>query len=442
MASTEQDPLRQMATDLGGPLAACEMAPVDWLTLVDHRGFVQADETLEQVQRRFQQANLRYMAVLEQDWAIGLCAGRQVGLRLGSQYGFALFAKQPIRNCLVPEPLIIRIGQPWAEVLQRVFSRTHDDFNEDALLLDEAGSFHGLISVQTLVRLQTRLLTQSIVCLEKQQAEISRHNRQMTEDLLMAREMQLAMLPRGLPDAPSGVVAGRGAVRVLSHYAPLKLVSGDFFEVLAVSESAVGLLIADVMGHGVQAALVTAMMRALIQDHGRLAADPGAFLTALNRSLTVILEGCQLPTFVSAFALVADVGAKSLSFANAGHHSPILLRPDTGAATALDCEQHHNGGLLGIARDTGYTTGRMDVEAGDRVLLFTDGLFEIQGSQGEILGLPGLAALAASLMARPGEAFVRDLMEAVRNFSPYGQFEDDVCLVSLEVLESPESMSD
>jgi sigma-B regulation protein RsbU (phosphoserine phosphatase) len=438
----EQNSIGQKNTNPAGYSAASEVAVVDWPALVDHRTFVRADETLEQVQQRFQQTNLRYMAVVEGDRAIGLCASRQVAMRLGSQYGFALFGREPIRSCLVPEPLIIRIGQPWADVLQRVFSRTREDFSRDVLLVDEAGGFRGLISVQNLVRLQNRLLTDSIARLEQQQAEISRRNRQMTEDLLMAREMQMAMLPRGLPDAPSGIAPGRGAVRVLSHYAPLGLVSGDFFEVLAVSESAVGILIADVMGHGVQAALVTAMMRALIQDHGHLAADPGAFLTVLNNRLTVILEGCQLPTFVSAFALVADVGAGSLAFANAGHPCPVLLRRGAGKIVSLDCEQHSNGGLLGISRDAGYATGRMELAAGDRVLLFTDGLFEIQGGGGEILGLPGLAALASSLMAHPGGVFVEELVRAARDFSPNGRFEDDVCLVGLEVLEIPGPISE
>jgi sigma-B regulation protein RsbU (phosphoserine phosphatase) len=245
------------------------------------------------------------------------------------------------------------------------------------------------------------------------------------------------MLPRGLPEAPSGVAPGRGAVRVLSHYAPLGLVSGDFFEVLAVSETAVGLLIADVMGHGVQAALVTAMMRALIQDHAPIAADPGAFLGVLNRSLSVILEGCQLATFVSAFAVVADVAAGSLAYANAGHPCPILLRRAGGAALCVDGAQDSNGGLLGISRDAVYATGRMELAAGDRVLLFTDGLFEIRGADGEMLGPDGLMAIAARLKALPDGEFIGALVGAVRDFSPEGRFEDDVCLVGLEVLEVP-----
>lgn len=414
--------------------AAADVESVIWADLVDHRVAVQARQTMEEVRCEFFKNDLEYMAVLDGGITIGLCSCHDVGMQLGSQYGFSLYAKTPIRDCLVPNPLTIQPGQPWTDVLQRVFSRTGERFNEDVLLVDEGGKFLGLISVQALVRLQTRLLLRTIDRLEEHQAEISRRHRQMTDDLLMAREMQLAMLPRGLPSVASGVMPGRGAARLVSHYAPLGMVSGDFFEVLAVSESAVGVLIADVMGHGVQAALVTAMLRALMRDHRKLAADPGAFLTALNRSLCDILDECQLAVFASAFALVADLASGTLSYANAGHPCPILLRRQTGQALFLDGEVHNNGGVLGVNRQALFHTGHSGLTTGDLVLLFTDGMFEIERGDGEILEPEGLLALAAKLMDLPGEALVRELVESVRQVSPTGEFGDDVCLVGLDIV--------
>lgn len=416
-----------------GRAVAYDMETVVWADLVDHREAVQAGESLDEVRHRFLDNDLEFMAVLDGDMAVGLCSCHDVGMQLGSQYGFSLYAKAPIRDCLVPNPLTIRPDQPWQDVLQRVFSRTGERFNEDVLLVDGAGGFLGLISVQTLVRLQTRLLRRIIDQLEEQQAEISRRHRQMTEDLLMAREMQLAMLPRGLPPVVSGAVPGRGVARLVSHYAPLGLVSGDFFEVLAVSDSAVGLMIVDVMGHGVQAALVTAMLRALMRDQRGLAADPGAFLTAINQSLCDILDECRLAVFASAFVLVADLATGTLGYANAGHPCPILLRRRTGTALNIDGEARSNGGVLGVNRRAVFHTGQRDLLAGDLVLLFTDGMFEIERGNGEILEPEGLLALAAKLMDLPGEALVRELVEAVRQVSPTGEFGDDVCLVGLDI---------
>ena len=430
-----QDSFKPRAAIQVNQQASWARPEVDWRELIDHRSVVPADESLVKTHHEFQERGVGYMAVLDGESVLGLCASRQVGMRLGSQYGFALFGKAPIRSCMVPDPLVIRVDQPWSEVLQRVFSRTGERFTEDVILVDGEQRFQGLISVQTLVRLQTRLLMESIAHLEEKQAEIVRRNQQMTDDLLMAREMQMAMLPRELPEVPSGLSPARGAVRVLHHYAPLGLVSGDFFEVLAVSGTALGILIADVMGHGVQAALVTAMMRALIQDHSPLIADPGAFLTALNRSLCNILATCRQPMFVSAFAVVADIATGSLSFANAGHPYPILLSRNSGEATLLDGESEHNGGVLGVSREAAFQAGHRPLEKGDRLLLFTDGLFEIHGGDGEILGIPGLLALAARRIEQPTEDLVGDLVEAVRTFSPTGEFQDDVCLVAVEIGE-------
>ncbi|MGX2040713.1 PP2C family protein-serine/threonine phosphatase [Methylocaldum sp. MU1018] len=410
-----------------------EMASVDWQTLVDHRVCVQHDEPLASVYEKFRQADVAFMAVLDKKRIIGLCARYEIGMRLGSQYGYSLFAKAPVRDHLVAQPLLIDTGQLWVDVLRRVFSRTGTSFNQDVLLADDRGTFLGLISVQTLVRLQTRLLTESIMQLERKQAEISRRNQQLTEDLRMAREVQSAMLPRAMPTIPPGVAPEASIVRVSSRYAPLGLVSGDFFEVFPVSDSAIAILIADVMGHGVQAALVMAMMRALIQDHSDAASDPGRFLTALNQSFCGILKGSSLSTFASAFSLVIDVGAGELRYANAGHPCPIHLSRRAGRAVYLDCVQSSNGGVLGVKSDVTYRTGSAPSKAQDAVLLFTDGLFEVRGKEDDILGRERLLALAAASTQQSGEGLVQALIDGVRDFSSRGQFEDDVCLVAVEI---------
>jgi serine phosphatase RsbU (regulator of sigma subunit) len=436
MPGVEIEPMSDLETGqnpIGLTESISEMAGVDWETLVDHRTSVQHDEPLASVYDKFRQADVGFMAVLDKKRVVGLCARYEIGMRLGSRYGYSLFGKAPVRDYLVAHPLLINIKQLWADVLQRVFSRTGSSFNQDVLLVDDRGTFLGLISVQTLVRLQTRLLTQSIVQLEQKQAEISRRNQQLTEDLRMAREVQLAMLPRTVPTIPPGVAPEASAIRVFSHYAPLGLVSGDFFEVFPISDYAIAVLIADVMGHGVQAALVMAMMRALIQDHSDTASDPGQFLTALNQSLCGILKGSSLSTFASAFSLVIDIHAGELRYANAGHPCPVYLRREAGRAVHLDCVQSSNGGLLGVRSDVTYRTGSTPSRVQDAVLLFTDGLFEIRGEDDDILGQERLLELAAANMQQSGEVLVQELINGVRGFSPRRQFEDDVCLVAVEI---------
>lgn len=418
-----------------------EMGSVDWESLVDHRTCVQQNEDLASVQEKFRQADVSFMAVLDRKRVIGLCARHEIAMRLGSQYGFSLFGRTPVRDHLVAQPLLINVKQVWSDVLQRVFSRSGESFNQDVLLVDDRCTFLGLISVQTLVRLQTRLLMQSIVELEQKQAEICRRNQQLTEDLRMAREVQLAMLPRTVPTVPPEAAPDVSAVRVFSHHAPLGLVSGDFFDVFPVSDTAIAVLIADVMGHGVQAALVMAMMRALIQNHREAAAEPGRLLTALNRDFCDMLKGSSLSTFASAFSLVIDIGAGEFRYANAGHPCPIHLCRQTGHAAHLDCVQSSNGGLLGVRPNVVYHTGSAELKAQDAVVLFTDGLFEVRGEDDDLLGPERLLALVASTMKQSGQVLIRDLVSGVQGFSPHGQFEDDVCLVTVEIGEiAPEGL--
>src|SRR5690606_296846 len=146
----------------------------------DHRTCVQQNEDLASVQEKFRQTNVSFMAVLDRQRVVGLCARHEIAMRLGSQYGFALFGRTPVRDHLVAQPLSINVKQGWSDVLQRVFLRTGESFNQDVLLVDDRCAFLGLISVQTLVRLQTRLLMQSIVELEQKQDEIGRRNQQLT----------------------------------------------------------------------------------------------------------------------------------------------------------------------------------------------------------------------------------------------------------------------
>src|SRR5439155_14292181 len=115
-------------------------------------------------------------------------------------------------------------------------------------------------------------------------------NQQMEEELKMARELQVALLPRRFPSIPAGASPDESALSFLSLYFPTGDVSGDFFSVFPVGEKAAGVLICDGMGHGVRCALIPGIIRGLVEEHGKLAAESGVLLTRINRALTVILE--------------------------------------------------------------------------------------------------------------------------------------------------------
>jgi serine phosphatase RsbU (regulator of sigma subunit) len=170
---------------------------------------------------------------------------------------------------------------------------------------------------------------------EERTRELQEKNAVMQEDLEMARELQMAFFPLNFPTIPQGVSESASAVKFSSVFYPSSLVSGDFYKIVRISDTTVGIFICDVMGHGVRAALVTAIMRALVmrdlEDQlGKEAGDPGALLTQINRQMNVILQQLEATMFASACYVTVDIGTGRLTFANAGHPYPLLVRNATG----------------------------------------------------------------------------------------------------------------
>ncbi len=162
--------------------------------------------------------------------------------------------------------------------------------------------------------------------LAQNRKELRLRNRQMQDDLKMAREIQLTMLPQQYPAFPMPENPQRSAFEFTHRYLPTGTVGGDFFTVSALSETEAAVFICDVAGHGVQSALVTAMIRALVEELKPTAGDPGQFMTKLNRDLHAILRHTGSPLLTTAFHMVADCRKSRLRFANAGHPRPLLGR--------------------------------------------------------------------------------------------------------------------
>src|SRR6516162_6629011 len=162
--------------------------------------------------------------------------------------------------------------------------------------------------------------------LSRSREELRAKNALMQESLRTAREIQLTLLPQQYPVFPPNVPPENSAFQFLHRYEAAETVSGDFFTVSALSETEAGVFICDVTGHGVRAALVTAMIRALTEELKPFAHDPGFFLYKLNRDLCSILKNTGSPMLTTAFYAVADCRSGLLRYANAGHPNPLLVR--------------------------------------------------------------------------------------------------------------------
>jgi serine phosphatase RsbU (regulator of sigma subunit) len=256
----------------------------------------------------------------------------------------------------------------------------------------------------------------------------------MEGDLQLAREIQLAMLPAEFPALAPGATGRKLALRFGQRFESAGVVSGDFFHVLKISETAVGIFICDVMGHGVRSAFVTAVLRALVEEMRAQGNDPAALLSRLNAELITILKPMESPLYATAFYLVVDAAAGTIRFAKAGHPAPMRLQRATGEVRRLQCEAGKGGPALGLLSDAAYGNCEQSLAPGDLILLFTDGIYEVFDAAGNEFGPESVAAFLTRHRQQPLEALLDGLVAAARNFSPDRNFEDDVCLIALEAL--------
>jgi serine phosphatase RsbU (regulator of sigma subunit) len=258
-------------------------------------------------------------------------------------------------------------------------------------------------------------------------------NEELEEELNLAHQMQIAMLPSRFPNVPQGAQPWERALACSSIYTPSGKISGDFDDVVRISENVVGVFICDVMGHNVSAALVTAMIRALIEEYSNKAdaADPGKLMTHVNRVLARIFEQNCAVVFATAFYLVADVANSKIRYANAAHPSPLYLSPSHGDASPIQCAPP--GPALGLFKETVYSSCEHPMEAGDSVMFYTDGLFEMEGPGEVQYSQERLVETVRTRLQLPTDKLFSEVMQDVRQFAQGREMMDDICLVGMEV---------
>ncbi len=266
------------------------------------------------------------------------------------------------------------------------------------------------------------------------QQELQDRNSQMEEDLSLAREFQQAFIQRDYPTFPPGV-SPEDSILGLGHiYLPSGAVGGDFFEIFAVSESRVGIFISDVMGHGVRSALVVATIRGLVEELGALRYDPAAFLSHMNRDLTRITRHHGHVTFATAFYMVLDLNTGEIVSASAGHPPPFVLRSASDQVDLLRPDEGKQGPALGLFASTVYEETKLQISAGDGLVLYTDGIFEAENPTNcESFEVDRIAALLEENMGTDPTELLGTVVSGVQEFCGREEFDDDVCLVAVSL---------
>ncbi|MBU0678846.1 MAG: SpoIIE family protein phosphatase [Verrucomicrobia bacterium] len=269
--------------------------------------------------------------------------------------------------------------------------------------------------------------------LQRYALELSEKNRQLENDVIMAREIQQAVLPREYPVFPPEVSPEKSAAQFAHLYIPSGALGGDFFDLLTISDKEVGIFIADVSGHGMRAALVVATLRGLIEELFPSAEDPGSFLTLLNHAYSRIFSLMDQFMFVTAFYLTVDLETGDVRYANAGHPAPFVVGRDGGWVEELPETKESHRAAIGLLEETVYETGMCKVGPGELLFLYTDGLYEAEGDGMEDFGLERLRDALGSLAQETPQELLDRIVAKVSEFQSSSEFKDDVCLLAMEI---------
>ncbi len=346
---------------------------------------------------------------------------RETGYPAGSEESFRLMVGQGIVGWVAKtgEPLIVPdVSRDRRYVRSRpttrselaaplvLEGRTIGVFN---LECDQEDAYHeghlellAVFAAQASVALERARLTRELL-----------ERRRLEKELAIAREIQASFLPKRAPEVPGFELAGATQ--------PHDEVGGDYYDFIRVSESRVGIAIADVSGKGIPAALIMAGFRMSLLAEIR---NEFAMRAVMRKVNSLLHESTERDKFVTAFYGVLDFQNRVLSFSNAGHNPPLLLRADGSVQYLLE-----GGVALGVLPDARYEERPLAIQPGDVLLLYTDGISEAESPQGEQFGTRRLEQCLARL--RDGSAYqiLKGVVDEVTAWAGERGVSDDLTLV-------------
>lgn len=245
----------------------------------------------------------------------------------------------------------------------------------------------------------------------------------LQRELEIARNMQQSILPRGAPDS--------SAVDVCALMVPAKEVGGDFYDYFVLHYDGMAhlvVVVADVSGKGIPAALFMAITRTLLKGHARLLRSPSQTLAVVNDELA---DDNEQMMFVTIFMGVINLATGEMTYVNAGHNPPALRRGRN--VTRLEAPRNM---ALGVAPGLTFAEGRVVLERGQQLLLYTDGVTEAVGP-GEVFFGEGALFEALRDSADAPSAMAQTVLDAVRGFADQEPQADDITCVVVEYRGTP-----
>jgi sigma-B regulation protein RsbU (phosphoserine phosphatase) len=278
-----------------------------------------------------------------------------------------------------------------------------------------------LARLKTQLRLykQNRYLDELVQQRTRQLMVETEHRQKLENELQIARDIQMAMLPKQLD---GGITTGR--CRISAQLRPAKEVGGDFYSIFPIGSHKVIFAIGDVSGKSVPAALFMARACTLLESIGNEGHSPEQILSKINQALCHNNDECM---FVTIGCGLLDTQSGELNYASAGHDPPILIQRDNAVST-LDIS---GGPLIGIYESAEYTLTTTHLQPGEKLLLYTDGITEAFNIEGEMFTEHRLLQTLSGTTAQSIDILVDTLIKKVDDFCKGADQSDDITVVAV-----------
>ena len=244
-------------------------------------------------------------------------------------------------------------------------------------------------------------------------AVIENARRRLANELEQAAEIQRQFLPREIPQIPGLELAG--------YNVPCRTVGGDYYDFINYPDGQVAIVVGDVCGKGMPAALLMMTLQARFQVLAEHPAKPAQLMERLNRILVLASLNNR---FISFFLSMIHPLSGEVQFCNAGHNSPLLVRHD-GKIEWLE----GGGPVLGILPDISYEEESVKLEKGDVTVFYSDGVTEANNPNGEEYGEKRLADFVRMIRHQPADQILQELTQNLQNWIGEGTAHDDMTLV-------------
>lgn len=281
--------------------------------------------------------------------------------------------------------------------------------------------------------------------LTQMNAELYERNLAVEKELYTTRQLQQSLLPPFLPDeCPAAEDSSEqlrfskchyrdAQMKISGVYLPCDALGGDIYDVIQFADKTIGVAIADVSGHGVPAAFVTAIFKASFYRTTHNYSLPGDLMYHLNNELINIIKTGQYITGV--YCRMFDInGKKRLQFSGAGHPYPFYYEASTGKMKRLE----ENGTPLAWFKDMEYPMGELTLSAGDKLLMFSDGISEMKNNRGEMYGEEALGSVFEKLIQdskqNPNLNVLDGLFKVLSDFTEGHPLDDDISVVLIEMV--------